>query len=315
MATLLNTRSIGYNDVVLIAQPGVVKSRKQVPIEGKRLVVSAMTSIVGPDFIKAVAKLPYDLRPTIHIPRDIYAKENLTLAKELGLSQIFVGVGLETPELEELAKKLNYRTVLLDVANGYAPNVKEKVTKLRKDGFNVIAGSVHTYKGAIDLIHAGAHTIRSGIGTGSPCITKSETGFTRAQITEIFDLSHIKTFSTQYQVLADGGHKCPGDLVKAFLAGADYCMSGRLFVDCAESRLRVDGSDIYFGQASKLGKESMGKEIKNIEGIHCKLSRENVRPLEQILTEYWGAIRSGISYSGYSTLSEAIGNGTFELIS
>jgi hypothetical protein len=244
-----------------------------------------------------------------------YAQENLTLANDLGLSQIFVGVGLDTPELEILAKKLNYRTVLLDVANGYAPNVKTKVTNLKNQGFTVIAGSVHTYKGAVDLIRAGVDIIRGGIGTGSPCITKSETGFTRGQISEIFELSSIKTFSDSYGILADGGHKCAGDLVKAFLAGADYCMSGRLFVDCAESRLRVDGSDIYFGQASKLGKESMGKEAKNIEGIHCKLSRENVRPLEQVLEEYWGAICSGISYSGYSTLSEAIGKGTFELTS
>jgi len=331
MAKILETKSIGYNDVVLIAQPGKVVSRKDVPIEGHRIVVSAMTSIVGPDFIKAVSELPEELRPTIHIPRDIHAEENIKLAAELGLDRIFVGVGLNTPKLEILALSKGYKTLLLDVANGYLPQVKEKVTELKNKGFKVITGSVHTEQGALDLSVAGTDIVRSGIGPGSVCITSATAGYTRAPITDILALASIKNGAPRwnpnfnkgmggedgthpkYEVLADGGLATVADVSKAFLAGADYIMSGRLFVDAEEARLRKDGTDIYYGMASAYGKAAMGVEVRNVEGKHQKLSRENLKPLEAIMTDIWDGLRSAVSYSGYTTLTEAIGNGVFEI--
>jgi len=313
MAKILDSVSLSYDDVVLVAQPGKVNSRKEIPIEGSRIVVSAMTSIVGPDFIKAVAKLPKELQPTIHIPRDIYARENLQLAKELGLIHIFVGVGLNTPDIESLAKELSYKEVLLDVANGYLPSVKTKVNQLVKDGFKVVVGSVHTTEGAIDLYNSGAITVRSGIGPGSVCITKDSTGYTRGHITEIMDLTIVKNASNFLQVLADGGLRSPSDAAKAFFAGADYIMTGRMFVDAAEARLRVDGTDIYYGMASALGKQAMGKKIEHVEGKLDKLPRDNVKPLQEILETIWAGLRSAVSYSGYKSLTEAIGNGVFEV--
>jgi IMP dehydrogenase/GMP reductase len=313
MATFLETKSIGYDDVVLIAQPGVVRSRKQIPIEGKRIVVSAMTSIIGPEFIKAVAKLPKEYQPTLHIPRDIYAEENLELAHSLKLKNIFVGVGLNTPKLEELAKKFEFNTVLLDVANGYLLPVKEKVFDLKNKGFHVVVGSVHTGKGALDLVLCGADVVRSGIGPGSVCITSATAGYTRHPITDILALSSAKVSYLNFQVLADGGLANVSDVSKAFLCGADYIMSGRLFVNAEEARLRVDGTDIYYGMASAMGKKAMGKEIKHVEGKYQKLSRENLRPLKEIIEDIWDGLRSAVSYSGYSTLTEAIGNGVFEI--
>jgi len=329
MAKILETKSIGYNDVVLIAQPGKVVSRKDVPIEGHRIVVSAMTSIVGPDFIQAVANLPEELRPTIHIPRDVHAEENIKLAASLGLDRIFVGVGLNTQKLENLALSKGYKTVLLDVANGYLPQVKEKVTELKNRGFKVITGSVHTGVGATDLVKAGCDIVRSGIGPGSVCITSATAGYTRAPISDIMELaSYVKLPGAERiwdpsknevvarytaEVLADGGLATVADVSKAFLAGADYIMSGRLFVDAEEARLRKDGTDIYYGMASAYGKKAMGVEVRNVEGKHQKLSRENLKPLEAIITDIWDGLRSAVSYSGYTTLTEAIGNGVFEI--
>lgn len=242
MASFTNTKSLGYDDVVLIAQPSAIESRKEVPIEGWRIVVSAMTSIVGPQFIRAVAELPEEYRPTIHIPRDIYAEENLRLAKLLGLTHIFVGVGLNTPHLEELAKELGYNQLLLDLANGYLPQVKQKVSELKEKGFFVCTGSVHTDVGANDLVMRGCDVVRSGIGPGSVCITSATAGYTRSPITDILALCSnrqdrwdpVKGAVQQhpnYKVLADGGIRNPADVAKAMFAGADYIMSGRLFVN------------------------------------------------------------------------------------
>lgn len=328
MAQFTNTRSLGYNDVVLIAQPGhpELRSRKQVPVEGHRIVVSAMTSIVGPDFIKAVAKLAPEYQPTIHIPRDRHALDNLELASKLGLKHIWVGVGLDTPELELAAKLYGFNIVILDVANGYLRSVKEKVKDLKKQGFIVVAGSVHTDTGAHDLAEAGVDIVRSGIGPGSVCITSATAGYTRHPITDILALSSVKdTYEfdsikregyyryPNLKVLADGGLATVADVSKAFLAGADYIMSGRLFVDAEESRLRVDGTDVYYGMASAFGKAAMGKKVENVEGKHQKLSRENLKPLQAIVEDLWDGLRSAVSYSGNLTLTEAIGKGVFEI--
>lgn len=314
-ALILNTSSLNYSDVNLIAKAGVINSRKEIPIEGERIVVSAMSSIVGEDFIKAIASLPKYLQPTIHIPRDNHSLSNLRLAKELGLDRIFVGVGLNTPEIESLAQSLGFETVFLDVANGYLPCVKEKVSELKQKFRYVIAGSVHTQSGYKDLVSAGADVVRSGIAPGSVCTTKDVTGYTRGTFTEINGLNCAKVkdgFSAK--VLADGGLKSSGDVVKAFLAGADYIMSGRLFVDAQEAQLRVDGTHVYYGQASKKGKETFNNDnSKNVEGTEEQLPTNNVRPLENILLELWDGIRSGVSYSGHNSLDKAIGCGIFEI--
>jgi len=308
MATLLENKSLNYSDVNLIAQPGAISSRKDIPIEGHRIIVSGMTSIVCPLFIEAIANLPEEKQPTIHIPRDIHWKANLETAHKCELKNIFVGVGINTPEIEQGALKYGFKTVLLDVANGYAPNVKKKVKELTDKGFEVIVGSVHTKEGLYDLVEAGATIIRSGIGPGSACITADSTGFTRNTFTEIIEL----TDNTGVPILADGGFKSTADIIKAFLAGANYIMSGRIFVDAREARLRMDNSNIYYGMASALGKEVMGKEVEHIEGKQEELPTENVRALKLIIDDIWGGIRSGVSYSGYSTLTDSIGNGVFE---
>jgi len=274
-----------------------------------------MTSIVGQAFLHAVAKLPFNYQPNVHIPRDVYAEKNLRLAKQLGLTRIFVGVGLNTPHLEELAKELGYNKLLIDVANGYLPQVKQKVSELKGKGFFVCTGSVHTNVGANDLVMRGCDVVRSGIGPGSVCITSATAGYTRSPITDILALTSDQKYDQQpdYQVLADGGIRNPADVAKAMFAGADYIMSGRLFVNAKEARMRVDGSDVYYGMASELGKKAMGKKVEHIEGKLDKLPRDNLKSLEAIIYDLWDGLRSAVSYSGYKTLEEAIGNGVFEI--
>jgi len=316
MTTLLKSKSLNYSDVNLIAQPGVVESRMDIPLEGWRIVVSAMTSIIGPTFIEAVAELPEAIQPTLHIPRDTFALSNIAIAKECNLKNIFVGVGLNNPEIEELAMDYNYKTVLLDVANGYAPNVIKKVVDLKSKGFKVCTGSVHTWTGKKELMDAGCDIVRSGIGPGSVCITSDSTGYTRGTFTEINELSDP---TNKTLILADGGFRAPSDLLKAWLAGASYCMTGRLFVEAKECRMHSDGyrglykqipMHTYFGMASEYGKIAMGKEVRNIEG---KMEETpETTDLTQILVTVWQAIRSGISYSGCPSLTDAIGKGVFE---
>lgn len=110
-----------------------------------------------------------------------------------------------------------------------------------------------------------------------------------------------------------GGLSNVADVAKAFLCGAHYIMSGRLFVNAQEARMRVDGSNIYYGMASAYGKKAMGKKVEHVEGKHQKLPTDELVPLRTIVEDIWDGLRSAVSYSGYTTLTDAIGNGVFEL--
>lgn len=351
MAQFLKTSSLSYKDVNLIAQPSVVSSRKEIPIEMNRIVVSAMTSIIGPSFIKAIAELPEELQPTLHIPRDIFKTENLHLASTLGLKRIFVGVGLkEDSNYEDKAIHAGYKTAFIDIANGYLPQIPERIKQLKEKGFeSIICGSVHTSEGARLLALSGVTVVRLGIAPGSVCITKDSTGFTRGTIAEIVEVANYKNYladargSEPFLIMADGGLKSPSDYVKAFLAGADYCMGGRIFTEAFECRMHTGTSvasnersyqgsasghglggllatpdhkefpiNTYFGMASNWGKIAMGNPSDNIEGT-CSIIKPQFY-LKDIIETLWSGIASGVSYSGYNTLNNAIGNGIFEII-
>jgi len=332
MAILLPTKSLSYQDVNLIAQPAIIKSRKEIPIEMKRIVVSAMTSIIGPSFIKAVAELPVEYQPTLHIPRDLFKLENLSICNKLELKNIFVGVGLaEDESYENLALSYNYKVAFIDIANGYLPQIKERVEQLKAKGFeSVICGSVHTELGAHNLMKMGVDVVRLGIAPGSVCITKDSTGYTRGTISEVFEVSEYKKGLSNFLekeaflVMADGGLKSPSDYVKSFLAGADYCMGGRIFTEAFECRMHQENElwtvdkktlfplNTYFGMASNWGKIAMGNPSDNIEGISSTIYP--MYPLKDIIDTLWQGIASGVSYSGNKTLTEAIGNGVFEVI-
>jgi len=340
MPSFSQQKSLDFKDVNLIASPAIVRSRKEIPIEGWRIIIAGMTSLIGPSFIHACSKLPEDMQPTLHIPRDVFSGENLSLLRKLKYpaDRIFVGVGLDTPDIELMAADCGFKNVLLDVANGYLPQVMEKVDVLKKKGFYVVAGSIHTGQGLAALAEAGCDVIRDGIAPGSVCITEDSTGFTRGKITEISTLYQKKIGYNKMQAegasdhriktLSDGGITCPADIVKAFGGGADYIMTGRLFVHSSDARmhnmseLKFTSEDdtfgfhlpyhTYFGQASYWGKKAMNKINEDIEGKDEIIDIPFVE-LKDIFNTIWDGIRSGISYSGYASVDEFIGNGVFEV--
>lgn len=328
MAKLLSTKSLNYSDVNLIGQLGVVESRTSIANEPWRIIVSGMSSIIGPTFIKAASELLPSLQPTLHIPRDVFQRENLKLVTELGYpkSRVLVGVGIKNSQLSLLElKELGFGSLLIDVANGYMPQIKKRVEEIQEMGFIVAVGSVHSIEGFDYLQELGVNIVRTGIGPGSVCITADSTGYTRGTFTEVFELYNHRLYKDEHgfhvpDILADGGFYSTADFVKSFLAGADYCMSGGIFANVMEARMHSDGYErlpipmhTYFGMASDLGKLCMGRNpIENIEGTYRKIGTEEVVTLKDLLINLWAGIRSGISYSGYSSLTDAIGYGVFE---
>jgi GMP reductase len=307
---LLDSKSLTYDDITLIAQKGNLKSRKDAPVEMKRIVVAGMTSIICKDFISAVAKLPQEFQPSIIIPRDQYFEDNLKYCRELELKNVFVAIGLNTPCNILLAKKLGYNNIVIDVAFGGLPQLLDLVPDLKSKGFNVTCGSIHTGDQVKYLSNLGCDIVRLGIGSSSSiCSTRYVTGYYRGQISELLDCAPVAN-QNQKLIMADGGFKYIGDFVKAFLAGGSYCVSGKMFTTCIEARLQSDGTGEYFGMSNP------NKGITNTgfdESFTVKVPTAT-ETLESTVYKIWQGISSGISYSGFTTLSDAIGNGMFEIL-
>jgi hypothetical protein len=327
MAQILKSKSIYYNDVNLVAQPCKVKSRKDIPVELNKIIVSPMEAIVG----KTFALKANELGLTVCLHRFCSIEEQINLYDTLtNKKNVFVSIGLNDWERVEALAEMGATSWLIDMANGYMTNeINECVTKLsdltRID--NLMMGNVHSERGFqmlanVALDKSFSKYVRVGIAGGSPCATNDSTGYNRGPITEIMEIDNSNPWdpisdklypNRKPFIIADGGIKNSGYAAKAFGAGADYVMMGGYFAKAFEAETHQRGDGTYWGGAShKQQILSTGKVYRHSEGKEVPISDE-LKPLEALVDELWGGISSAVSYSGYETLSGFIGNGVFEI--
>ena len=161
--------------------------------------------------------------------------------------------------------------------------------------------------------------VRVGIAGGSPCATNDSTGYNRGPITEIMEIDQSNPWDPFLDhrhkpfIIADGGIKNSGYAAKAFGAGADYVMMGGYFAKAFEAETHQIGDGTYWGGAShKQQILSTGKAYRHSEGKEVPILDE-LSSLETLVDELWGGISSAVSYGGYDTLTNFIGNGVFEI--
>jgi GMP reductase len=213
------------------------------------------------------------------------------------------------------------------MANGYmAKEIEECVSKLsdRARIENLMLGNVHSEYGFNSLANIAVDKsfkkfVRVGIAGGSPCATNDSTGYNRGPITEIMEIEGSNPWDPspinkrKPFIIADGGIKNSGYAAKAFGAGADYVMMGGYFVKAFEAETHIRGDGHYWGGAShKQQILSTGKVYRHSEGKEVPVLDE-LAPLERLVDELWGGLSSAVSYSGYDTLTNFIGNGVFEI--
>lgn len=327
MPTFLNTTSLGYDDVNLIAQSQRhIVSRSEIPVELNRVIVAPMQSVVGEKFALEALRLGLQVCMPRFIglekQKEIFQKayeENKKYTKRLWFS-----FGLNNgsdDEASKLAKEYENKyfqktNVLLDVANGYLYQCKKWIRFVSSAWpVNLMVGNIHSAKGL--NLYAGGYDydeiyVRVGIGQGSVCKTSTVSGFTRGQITEITECYRERLH--KQLIVADGGIKQSGDAVKAFGAGADFAMMSGYFSNAVEAQNILDGEYSYWGGAShKQQIKERGEIYRHSEGAVKEVNKENIRPLKDLVSDLWGGIASGVSYSGYKSLSDFIGNGVFEV--
>lgn len=203
-----------------------------------------------------------------------------------------VAVGLGDIHIARRMVEEGAPLICVDVANGYLDNVATFCNKLNNNivsgGYNtlVMAGNVVTTKGANKLADAGVDLIRVGIGSGNLCITRQVTGVGIPQISALQDCDN--SYATY--LVADGGIKNSGDIVKALVAGADLVMVGSLFGKAYEA---PNGGSIY-GMASRRLQEEYYHTVKSVEGVEKAISKEY--SLEHLVNELIWGIKSAYTY-------------------
>lgn len=223
---------------------------------------------------------------------------------------VFISIGCSQAELEraEALRDAGADYFCVDVAHAHAKYVGLTLKNLRKilGTRCIMAGNVATYAGADYLSSCGADIIKAGIGGGSVCSTRIKTGFGIPMLTCIQDCAR-----SDRSIVADGGLRTPGDIVKAIAFGADFVMIGGMLAGSeptpGEIITQEDGTRIkrYRGMASREAQEDfLGQmhEWKTAEGVSADVPyREDA---EHIIADIIGGLRSGLTYAGANSISE-----------
>lgn len=234
-----------------------------------------------------------------------------------------VGVTNDMVERVEALVASKVDVVVIDTAHGHSQGVINAVQKIKSrfTGLQVIAGNVATAGATKELIEAGADAVKVGIGPGSICTTRVVTGVGVPQITAVYDCA-VEADKHGIPIIADGGVKYSGDVVKALAAGASVVMLGSLFAGTEESPGEME---IYQGRSFKvyrgmgsLGAMACGSRDRYFQEDAKKLVPEGVEgrvpykgPLAETIYQLVGGLRSGMGYCGTATIEQLRKNTQF----
>lgn len=229
-----------------------------------------------------------------------------------------VGVGIDVEDRVGRMVSFDLDVVIIDTAHGHTAGVIKTIKRIKAafPGLPVIAGNVVTEEGASALIEAGADAIKVGVGAGSICTTRVISGTGMPQLSAIYRCSKVAR-PKGVPVIADGGVKYSGDIVKAIVAGADTVMLGSLLAGLKESpgeEILYEGRQYktYRGMGSLGALQGYGKDrYGTSQGGPGKLVPEGVEgmiPLKGSLNDYVyqliGGLRSGMGYAGAANLDD-----------
>lgn len=278
-----------------------------------------------------VEKLPivdnnYQLKGLITIKDIEKAKQFPNSAKdERGrlLVAAAVGVSSDTPDRVDALVKSKVDILVVDTAHGHSKAVIDTVKYIRRNypDIDIIAGNVATAEGTKDLIAAGANAVKVGIGPGSICTTRVIAGVGVPQITAVYDCAQeAKKYNVP--VIADGGIKYSGDIVKAIAAGGSVVMLGSMLAGTTESPGEIEifqgrSYKVYRGMGS-LSAMKKGSKDRYFQDDDKKLVPEGVEgrvpyrgPLSEMIFQLIGGLRAGMGYCGCKTITELQTNTKF----
>lgn len=212
---------------------------------------------------------------------------------------------------------------VLDSAHGDSKNIINAIKNLRLEypSMELIAGNVATYEGALDLMKAGASAVKVGMGPGSICTTRIIAGIGVPQLQAVMDCARASK-EMNVPIIADGGIKYSGDVVKALAAGANTVMLGGLFATCEEAPGDIYESNgkkyrIYRGMGS-IEAMAKGSTDRYFQTGHKKFVAEGVQGIvevkttvEELVFQLIGGLKAGMGYCGSKDIPTLQEKGTF----
>ena len=311
--------ALTYNDVLLVPQYSDIVSRNEVKLSSNLsdnhfrlpIIASPMDTVSEKDMVVAMAD--EGGLAIIHRYNTIEEQIKIVESSIANLvnpdSPVAAAIGTTGDYLERAVALVGHGAKILcvDVAHGHHVLMKLAFLKLREilgDTVHIMAGNVATLEGYNDLVDWGADSVRCNIGGGSICSTRIQTGHGIPGLHTIIDCARS---DRNVPIIADGGIRNSGDIVKALAAGADFVMLGSLLSGTDETpgniiNTREGKFKAYRGMASKDAQVEWRGRTASLEGIATTVPCKG--PVRDILLELERGIRSGLSYSGARSITE-----------
>ena len=311
--------ALTFDDVLLTPQYSKIESRVDVKIEQPLdsavrldipIISSPMDTVTGLEMACAMSEMGG--LGILHRYKPLMKQAEMAFhCNKRGVKNIAAAIGVTGDYLiraEALVNIGKTNILCLDVAHGHHV-LMERALKALKDIYgndvHLMAGNVATLEGFNDLADWGADSIRCGIGGGSICTTRIQTGHGVPGLATIFECAKS---DRDAKIIIDGGIKNSGDIVKALAAGADFVLLGSLLSGTDETPGEVfvgpSGGLLkdYRGMASVAAQNNWRSKVASHEGVVSTVPYKG--PVKEVLGELERGIRSGLSYSGANNLKE-----------
>lgn len=333
MPRIENDIKLDFKDVLLRPKRSTLKSRSDVDLLRSFIfrnskgsyrgipIIAANMDTVG-TFEMAVALHPFSLFTAIHKHYTVddwleFAKKNPECLKSVAVST-GTGEGDFDKISAVVAAVPELQYICVDVANGYSEHFVHFVKDVREKfpSHTIMAGNVVTGEMVEELILAGADIIKVGIGPGSVCTTRKKTGVGYPQLSAVIECADA-AHGLGGHIISDGGCTCPGDVSKAFGAGADFVMLGGMLAGHMESGGEVIEKNgkkykLFYGMSSDtaMKKHAGGvAEYRASEGKTVEVPYKG--PVEETIRDVLGGVRSTCTYVGAGKLKELSRRTTF----
>jgi GMP reductase len=311
-----NEVKLDYSDVLLRPKRSTMGSRSEVGLERKYtfrnsgqtysgipIMAANMDGVGTVEMAKALDKVGLFTCLTKNVT-DVPAINNVAVSTGItDNDQKRVDLVLERNPLT--------RYICIDVANGYSERFIKFVEDMRTKypEHVIIAGNVVTPDITEELILSGADIVKVGIGPGSVCTTRIKTGVGYPQLSAVIECADA-AHGLDGHIIADGGCTSPGDVVKAFAAGADFVMLGGMLAGHDEGGGTVEGNKVkFYGMSSK---EAQGNDFKDYRASEGRVVEIPYRgPVDPTVHDILGGLRSACTYVGARTLKQLSKCATF----
>lgn len=312
---------LDYKDVLIIPKSSKINSRHDVDLtrtfkfnngltwNGVPIIAANMTTVGTLQVYKILAK--YKIITALHkfIKLQDLIEYNINNPNDLLDPNYFaISTGISDNDFENLVNimdNFSCKWIVIDVANGYIDNFKSFCRKVREKYTHkiIIAGNVSTKEGVDDLVECGVDIVKVGIGGGSACTTRIQTGIGMPQFSCALKCCQVKKENTY--IISDGGITCPGDMAKSFGAGSDFVMIGGEFAGHYENPGEIIEENgvkykFFYGMSSSYAMKNNyasnnNTSYRSSEGREIKVKYKGM--LHNTIDNYLGGLRSSCTYT------------------